>query len=58
MNITWTAEAEELINKAPLFVRPMAKKKIEKIAREKGITTINSELVKEVRAGSMEKTQH
>ena len=55
MKLTWTREAEELIGKAPLFVIPMARKKIEKAAMEKGLTTIDSDLVNEVRAGSMEK---
>lgn len=56
MTITWTTEAEELVNKAPLFIRPMAKKKLEKIAREKGIDTIDADLVRAVRDESMEKT--
>lgn len=55
MNFTWTKEAEELMSKVPVFVRPMARKKVEKIAKEKGITTIDTDLVAEVRAGSMGK---
>ncbi|MDH3973088.1 MAG: PCP reductase family protein [Deltaproteobacteria bacterium] len=58
MTITWTPDAEELINKAPLFIRPMVKKKIEKIAGEKGFTTIEVDLVKEIKAAMMEKSQH
>ena len=55
MKLTWTKEAEELISKAPVFVIPMARKKIEKVAIEKGLTTIDSDLVNEVRAGGMGK---
>ena len=55
MNLTWTKEAEELINKAPVFVRLMARKKIEKIAKERGLTTIDANLVNEAKAGSMGK---
>lgn len=55
MTFIWTAEAEELVNKAPHFVRPMARKKIEKVAREKGISTIDAELVKTVKENSMER---
>ena len=35
MKMTWTKEAEELISKAPIFIRPMARGKIEKIAKGK-----------------------
>jgi len=55
MNLTWTKEAEELISKAPVFVRPMIKGKVEKIAIAKGLATIDSDLVNEVRSGSMGK---
>ena len=55
MDLTWTKEAEELINRAPVFVRPMARRKIEKMAQEKGFKTIGASLVNEVRAGSMGK---
>ena len=53
--MTWTKEAEELIGKAPIFVRPMARGKIEKLAKAKGLTTIDSDLVNEVRAARMGK---
>lgn len=53
MKLTWTKEAEELISKVPGFVRPMAMKKIEKIAKERVLATIDSDLVTEVKAGSM-----
>ena len=53
--MTWTKEAEELISKAPLFIRPMARGKIEKIAKGKGLTKIDLDLVNEVRAGGIAK---
>ncbi len=43
--ITWTKEAEERLQKVPAFVRPMAKKGIEKMARKQGITVIDAEMM-------------
>ena len=45
----WTAEALELLEKIPIFVRPMAKKKIETKAEEEGITEITPEFMQKVR---------
>lgn len=53
--MTWTKEAEELISHAPIFIRPMAKGKIEKVAKAKGLTTIDADLVNEVRTSGMSK---
>lgn len=40
----WTAEAEAKLKEIPFFVRPAARKKIEKFAQEAGETTINVEV--------------
>jgi hypothetical protein len=36
----WTAEAEARLKEIPFFVRPAARKKIEKFAQDQGITQI------------------
>lgn len=45
----WTAEALVLLEKIPVFVRPMAKKKIEKKAEEEGIEEITPEFMEKAR---------
>ncbi len=39
-SVSWTAEAEAMLKEIPFFVRPAARKKIEKFAREKGLSEI------------------
>jgi hypothetical protein len=39
-NIAWTPEAEARLKEIPFFVRPAARKKIEKFAQEQGIAEI------------------
>ena len=48
--ITWPKEAEARLDNIPSFVRPMARKEIERIARERGLTTITNELLEETKA--------
>jgi Proto-chlorophyllide reductase 57 kD subunit len=43
-NISWTAEAEAKLKEIPFFVRPAARKKIEKFAQDKGSIEINVEV--------------
>jgi Proto-chlorophyllide reductase 57 kD subunit len=38
--ISWTAEAEAKLKEIPFFVRPAARKKIEKFAQEQGTSEI------------------
>ena len=40
----WTPEAEAKLKEIPFFVRPAARKKIEKFAQETGATQITSEI--------------
>lgn len=42
--IAWTAEAEAKLKEIPFFVRPAARKKIEKFAQEMGATQITAEV--------------
>jgi Proto-chlorophyllide reductase 57 kD subunit len=41
--ITWTPEADESVERAPVFLRSMVRKLAEKKARELGLTTITAE---------------
>ena len=45
----WTAEAEAKLKEIPFFVRPAARKKIEKLAEELGITQITAEVYDEAK---------
>jgi Proto-chlorophyllide reductase 57 kD subunit len=43
-NIAWTAEAEAKLKEIPFFVRPAARKKIEKFAQERDKSEITVEI--------------
>jgi hypothetical protein len=43
-SIEWTSEAEAKLKEIPFFVRPAARKKIEKFAQEMGATRITPEI--------------
>ncbi|WP_309731118.1 PCP reductase family protein [Chamaesiphon sp. OTE_75_metabat_556] len=43
-NISWTAEAEAKLKEIPFFVRPAARKKIEKFAQAEGTIEITPEV--------------
>ncbi len=49
----WTPEAEKRLNNVPVFVKPIAKKSIEKLAREKGCKIIDDALMDEARGKFM-----
>ena len=42
--VQWTAEAEARLKEIPFFVRPAARKKIERFAQDAGITEITAEV--------------
>ena len=42
--ISWTAEAEAKLKEIPFFVRPAARKKIEKFAQEQGTSEITADI--------------
>lgn len=46
----WTKEAEEKLKEIPFFVRPAARKKIEKFAQEAGQTQISVEVYEQAKA--------
>jgi hypothetical protein len=43
-NISWTVEAETKLKEIPFFVRPAARKKIEKFAQERGASEITVDI--------------
>ena len=43
-NTSWTTEAEARVKEIPFFVRPAARKKIEKFAQEQGVNEITIEI--------------
>lgn len=47
--IAWTSEAEKRLENIPDFIRPMARKEIERLARERGATSITAELMDEAK---------
>ena len=46
---TWTAEAEALLKEIPFFVRPAARKKIERFASDRNITNITEDIYREAK---------
>lgn len=47
--IEWTTEAEARLKEIPFFVRPAARKKIEKFAQELGATQITVEIYEQAK---------
>ncbi|MBI5588031.1 MAG: PCP reductase family protein [Deltaproteobacteria bacterium] len=50
--LPWEKEALERLERVPLFARPMARKGIERYARENGYSTITPEVMEEARKAS------
>lgn len=48
----WTQEAKEKFKEVPFFVRPGARKRIEKLAAEMGATIITLEMYEQAKAKS------
>ncbi|MFM2302866.1 MAG: hypothetical protein RLZZ135_269 [Cyanobacteriota bacterium] len=48
-NISWTTEAEAKLKEIPFFVRPAARKKIEKFAQEQGKFEITVEIYEQAK---------
>ncbi len=46
----WTPEAEARLKEIPFFVRPAARRKIERFAQEAGQTTITVEVYEQAKA--------
>jgi len=49
-DVAWTPEAEARIERIPNFIRPMAKKAIERFAQDKGYGTITEAVMDEARS--------
>jgi hypothetical protein len=47
--LAWTKEAEQRLDNIPDFIRPMARREIERLAQERGATTITAEVMDEAK---------
>ena len=47
--VAWTKEAEERLDNIPDFIRPMARREIERLAKERGDTTITAQVMDEAK---------
>ena len=47
--MTWSPEAQERLSNIPDFIQPMAKKEIERLAKERGAISITAELMDEAK---------
>ncbi len=48
-SLRWTTEAEALLKEIPFFVRPAARKKIEKFAQEREISEITESVYQDAK---------
>jgi hypothetical protein len=48
--MNWTAEAEAKLKEIPFFVRPAARKKIEKLAQEMGAIEITAAIYEQAKS--------
>jgi hypothetical protein len=47
--LTWTEDAERRLENIPDFIRPMARREIERIAKERGMATITAQVMDEAK---------
>lgn len=47
--IAWTPEAEKRLENIPDFIRPMARKEVERVAKERGMATITAQVMDDVK---------
>ena len=47
--LNWSPEAEQRLSNIPDFIQPMARKEIERLAQERGATTVSAELMDEAK---------
>lgn len=47
--IAWTPEAEKRLENIPDFIRPMARKEVERVAKERGLVTITAQVMDETK---------
>jgi len=48
--LSWTSDARQRLDNIPFFIRPMARKEIERMAREKGRTEVTVELMDQAKS--------
>jgi hypothetical protein len=47
--MTWTPDAEKRLENIPDFIRPMARKEVERVAKERGMATITAQVMDETK---------
>lgn len=47
--MTWSREAEQRLDNIPDFIRPMARKEVERMAKERGVSTITAQVMDEAK---------
>jgi hypothetical protein len=47
--MTWSQEAEQRLDNIPDFIRPMARKEVERMAKERGVSTITAQVMDEAK---------
>jgi len=47
--VSWTPDAEKRLENIPDFIRPMARREIERIAKERGVTTVTAQVMDEAK---------
>ena len=47
--MTWSREAEQRLDNIPDFIRPMARKEVERMAKERGLATITAQVMDEAK---------
>ena len=47
--MTWSPEAEQRLENIPDFIRPMARKEVERLAKERGLSTISAQVMDETK---------
>ena len=47
--MTWSREAQQRLENIPDFIRPMARKEVERLAKERGVSTITAQVMDEAK---------
>ncbi|TKB63846.1 MAG: hypothetical protein E8D48_02705 [Nitrospira sp.] len=47
--MTWSSEAEQRLENIPDFIRPMARKEVERVAKERGLSSITAQVMDETK---------
>ncbi len=47
--LTWSREAEQRLDNIPDFIRPMARKEVERMAKERGVSTVTAQVMDEAK---------